>query len=66
MVLFVCFSWSFGIQLTWISEEGLPLFKEEGVQNFPPVTFGRKPPFAATGRLFASGYLVFKQISGHL
>ena len=40
MVLFFCFSWSFGIQLTWISEEGLPLFKEEGVQNFPLLHLG--------------------------
>ena len=40
--------------------------QKRGGSEFPPVTFGRKPPFAATGRLFASGYLVLKQISGHL
>ena len=40
MVLFFCFSWSFGIQLTWISEEGLPLFKKEEVQILPLLPLG--------------------------
>ena len=40
MALFVCFSWNFGIQLTGISEEELPLFKEEVVRNFSLLLLG--------------------------
>jgi len=51
---------NFGILLTWTSEEGLPLFKEEVTEYFLLLFFHRRPLFARTGRLFASGYLVFK------
>ena len=30
----------------------------------PPVVFWRKPPFAATGRLFASGYSALQKYLG--
>ena len=43
------------------SEEGRSLFKEEMVEYFPLLFFG---PFARTGRLFASGYLVLAKYLG--
>ena len=38
--------YTFGILLTRTSEGGLPLFKEEVVEYFPPVIFWSRPPFA--------------------
>ena len=53
-----------GILLTWTSEEGLPLFKEEVVKYFSLSLFvGAMPPFARTGRPFALRYLVLKYLS---
>ena len=55
-----------GLLLTWTYEEGLPLYKEEEAEYFPLLAFGRSHRLQKNGRLFASGNVMLKQISGHI